>query len=381
MRTGLHPWCEKDPPLGGSTRPSRPPPAHGGLSVEPGGAGGIRTRDLFHAKETRSHCATAPPATIAIIPAAPARVKGEQARDVPARRLRAPRDALSQRPWGESPVRRVWVAGGRIPGAHSGTRGHGSVGRRPSARAGFPRAQVLTGRWALVAGAVLVVALGCAPRGRSPMPATDPADFMRTGLDVEGNRQRLYIGYAGNGVFLGPGGDAASRPARALGAQSPVAFGDFWQKRSRGALLSLSLTPGPAAADAYWQVLDIDTGQATTCWSFRRSPVSRGECRVESVVTPEGVICWQVRSAGRRMRLSVAVPAVRPEAWEMGGGVAEVAVPEDRARRRATLPARGRPGRAGLHRPGAANPRRRRLQPAAPARFPRHLCRGKAGFP
>ncbi len=26
-----------------------------------GGAGGIRTRDLFHAKETRSHCATAPP--------------------------------------------------------------------------------------------------------------------------------------------------------------------------------------------------------------------------------------------------------------------------------------------------------------------------------
>lgn len=185
---------------------------------------------------------------------------------------------------------------------------------------------MLTGRWALVAGAVLVVALGCAPRGRSPMPATDPADFMRTGLDVEGNRQRLYIGYAGNGVFLGPGGDAASRPARALGAQSPVAFGDFWQKRSRGALLSLSLTPGPAAADAYWQVLDIDTGQATTCWSFRRSPVSRGECRVESVVTPEGVICWQVRSAGRRMRLSVAVPAVRPEAWEMGGGVATARV-------------------------------------------------------
>lgn len=154
------------------------------------------------------------------------------------------------------------------------------------------------------------------------MPATDSADFVRTTVDLADNRQRLYVGYAGNGVFLGPAGDGPPRRRPAHGTQLPIAFGDFWDERSRMAVLSLSFTPGPSAGDAYWQVLDIDTGQATTCWEFRSFPAKRGGCRVETVVTPDGVICWQVRSTGRPMRMSLEAPSIDPDAWEVEKGVA-----------------------------------------------------------
>ncbi len=154
------------------------------------------------------------------------------------------------------------------------------------------------------------------------MPPTDSADFVRTTVDLEDNRQRLYVGYAGNGVFLGPAGDGAPEQRRRPGRSLPIAFGDFWDEQARVALLGLSLTPGPSSGDPYWQVLDIDTGRATTCWQFGSFPARRGLCCVETVVTPEGVICWQVRSTGRPMRLSAKAPLIGLDAWEVKDGVA-----------------------------------------------------------
>lgn len=165
----------------------------------------------------------------------------------------------------------------------------------------------------------LIVA-GCAAPAKVNPPAMDAADFVRT--RAEFGRQRLFLGYAGNGVFLGPAGDAAPGANSHPVSLPSIAFGDFWEGSARVSLLDLSLTPGPSAQDAYWQALDIDRGRAITYWQFPASFFRRGDCRVETLVTPEGVICWQVRSTGKPMRLTVHAPRISRGSWKIENGSA-----------------------------------------------------------
>jgi hypothetical protein len=168
-----------------------------------------------------------------------------------------------------------------------------------------------------------IAVMGCATRSRMALPAaelteqlTDPGDFIRTTADLQAKRQRLYVGLGGNGVFLGPSGDAA--PAHGQpNAPPPIAFGDFWREQARVPVLSLSLTPGPNPGDSHWQVLDIDTGRATTSWEYRLFPLRRGRCRVETVVTPEGTVCWQVNSTAHRLTLSIETPLIGGDEWDI----------------------------------------------------------------
>jgi len=101
-----------------------------------------------------------------------------------------------------------------------------------------------------------------------------------------------------------------------------IAFGDFWDGSQRGALLSVDFTPAPVKGDPYWQVLDIDSGQATTYWQFRAFPFGRGERRVDTVVTPDGVICWRIRSTKRSPSLIVSTSSTVGHPWTVRGDTA-----------------------------------------------------------
>ena len=81
---------------------------------------------------------------------------------------------------------------------------------------------------------LVLLAAGCRQSKPSPlavMPQTDAADFVRTGGSaVAGDLQRLYIGLAGNGVFLGRRGDAPL-PLAGPNSSMPIMFGQLSEPR------------------------------------------------------------------------------------------------------------------------------------------------------
>lgn len=193
----------------------------------------------------------------------------------------------------------------------------------------LPLIMLLAAAVSLILG---IFVIGCGTSKQQPaathfsLPPTDSADFVRTTPDLKDDLPRLYLGYAGNGVFLGPAGDAAPDMKQRPSQFPFIAFGDYWDEQSRVAVLNLSLTPGPAPDSAYWQVLDIDTGRATTYWQNRADSSKREDCRVECVVAPGGVICWQVHNAGEPLQLSIQTPLLNRTEWKIVGDTATLRV-------------------------------------------------------
>jgi len=187
----------------------------------------------------------------------------------------------------------------------------------------------------LAAAALFLVvgACGCRRDAASEFqarPVVDAADFTKTAAAWNApNRQRLFIGLGSNGLFLGPGGDC-SPPADDLPFSSmPVVFGDLWARSHRVSALALSLIPQPILDDSYRQVLDIDTGLTTTWWRYRSSLLHSGKCQVETIVTPEGVCCWRIRTTGPDLVLRVSAPDIGLNDWKFVGDTATARISTD----------------------------------------------------
>lgn len=162
---------------------------------------------------------------------------------------------------------------------------------------------------------------GCGPgrqQNLSSLFAPKAADFVITASTGKLPRpQRLYVGLGGNGVFLSPGGDASPEAWPLPTPPSPIVFGDFWDKQQRQAVLGLIFAPTPPDEALSWQGLNLDSGLATTYCRWRKFPFRQVERQVETVVTPEGICCWRIRSRGEKLQLRIWAPEIAPEAWQL----------------------------------------------------------------